>query len=847
MTRAHLAFCHPGTPFFDLGARDEDLPVFAALQRPVREGWQLTREPQWTHLVPRETELVAQGWKIHVSATLANCDRVLEAVMGYCYEHVLPFKVLPGPEHLRRRNAKDGDRTASGKFITIYPHDDATLERTLTELGDLLDGEEGPYILSDLRWRAGPLYVRYGAFITEIIEGEHGRPIHCIRDPEGNLVEDRRGVAFRPPSWAPVPGFLDEALQARQQGRLEGFNYRVHGAMHYSNGGGVYRASHAETGQPVLLKEARPLAGLDDTGRDAVARQETEIWALRQLDGLPSSARLLDHVRGHEHRFLVREFVEGESLVQAVTRKNPLVRGERDPGEKAAYAAWALDVLESVEQGVNDMHERGVVFGDLHPGNVLVREDGTVAFIDLETASPLDTAAPQVFAAPGYRAPASYRGEQTDRFALGCMRVAVLAPGATDGFLWDTGSVDEAIRFVREEFELSDEYEAAVRADLGALDKAVPEAAGRPPVPRFDEVTWPQVRGQIARWIIDSATPEREDRLYPGDIAQFARPGAGLGLMHGAAGVLVSLADAGQTPPEEHVDWLLGRLATGPVVSTGLHDGLAGIAYALERLGASDRARELAEATAARALDDLDQGLTSGLAGVGLSLAWFATRTGDSTFLDAATSVADRMLAAAPEPTPPGLLYGGSGRALCLLALYDATGDAQLLLAADEAVRTDLALFGHEVGGRPVPQDIEPVRRGAMAGPGALAGDGGVALALSELLRRREDAELAEAARRISRRSAGTLVPWPGLLRGRSGTLLVAAAGEPSPDLDRHVQGLRMNALAGSEGLAFFGDSLLRLSCDLGTGAAGVLAVLDRVLGSGGRPGPAPVHLFGTA
>jgi hypothetical protein len=31
-------------------------------------------------------------------------------------------------------------------------------------LGELLYGQPGPYILSDLRWGSGPLYVRYGGF-----------------------------------------------------------------------------------------------------------------------------------------------------------------------------------------------------------------------------------------------------------------------------------------------------------------------------------------------------------------------------------------------------------------------------------------------------------------------------------------------------------------------------------------------------------------------------------------------------------------------------------------------------------------------------------------------------------
>ncbi|MFD2122422.1 hypothetical protein ACFSNO_27530 [Streptomyces cirratus] len=62
--------------------------------------------------------------------------------------------------------------------------------------------------------------------------------------------------------------------------------FRATRALHFSNGGGVYVATDTRTGGSVLLKEARPLAGLDEDGADAVARLEREHWALEQLSGL---------------------------------------------------------------------------------------------------------------------------------------------------------------------------------------------------------------------------------------------------------------------------------------------------------------------------------------------------------------------------------------------------------------------------------------------------------------------------------------------------------------------------------------------------------------------------------
>ncbi len=84
--------------------------------------------------------------------------------------------------------------------------------------------------------------------------------------------------------------------------------------------------------------------------------------------------------------------------------------------------------------------------------------------------------------------------------------------------------------------------------------------AGRcPPTP-------PTGRRPATPWsapILASATPDRDDRLFPGDIAQFG-DGGGLGLAHGAAGVLYALAQAGAERYEEGERWLLRHLDPAP-------------------------------------------------------------------------------------------------------------------------------------------------------------------------------------------------------------------------------------------------------------------------------------------
>ncbi len=119
-------------------------------------------------------------------------------VWDYCVARRVPFKFVPGPHLLHLRNAKYAPRDGSGKFVTVYPADEEQLHRVLRELGALLEGFEGPYILTDLRWDEGPLYVRYGAFARALRRGRARLA--------GAGGAGRRGAAGARPAGAVLPG-----------------------------------------------------------------------------------------------------------------------------------------------------------------------------------------------------------------------------------------------------------------------------------------------------------------------------------------------------------------------------------------------------------------------------------------------------------------------------------------------------------------------------------------------------------------------------------------------------------------------------------------------------------------
>jgi hypothetical protein len=144
--------------------------------------------------------------------------------------------------------------------------------------------------------------------------------------------------------------------------------------------------------------------------------------------------------------------------------------------------------------------------------------------------------------------------------------------------------------------------------------------------------------GVHGRGILASATPDRDDRLFPGDPMQFIA--GGLNLAHGAAGVLYALAATGCGSFPTHEDWLVDRaLHLSSTPRFGLYDRLHGVAHVLDRLGRKTEALEVLDLCFREldgSLDQLGLDLQGGLAGIGLNLGYFAAVTGERRLEEAA-------------------------------------------------------------------------------------------------------------------------------------------------------------------------------------------------------------------
>jgi serine/threonine protein kinase len=848
MDKGYELYCLADPEFYDSAmlVTVEDEP-FAIAGREPPPGWRRSPMDDWLVYTPEDLHFPSQGWKIHASACLDNAEQIVETIWEYCVRERIAFKFIRSRQLLFLRNMKYAVRGLSGKFVTIFPVDEQQFERILNELALLLDGHESPYILSDLRWGDGPLYVRYGGFAERYCVGVHGELVPAIEDADGELVPDRRGATFQVPPGVVLPACLGPHLTARNSATTTDLPYHVERALHFSNGGGVYAAVDTRSGEQVVLKEARPHAGLGRDERDAVARLGRERDTLKELDGLDLAPAVRDYFVAGEHHFLVMDYVAGRPLSKLIVERYPLIVLDYDEARIEEFTAWALSVCERLERAVAAVHERGIVLGDLHPSNVLVEDDGRIVLIDLEIASNVSERLRPTLADPGFASPPGVIGFDIDEYALACLRLFIFLPLTQLIGLGPAKTCHLADEIAKLFPAVPGEFlDDAVRVITDAYSPSTSpngRATSMPPPLEPNPIGWALARESMAQAIVSAATPERDDRLFPGDPKQFET--SGLNLAYGAAGVLYALDITGAGRYPEYEGWLVERaMNPQPGTPMGFYDGLHGVAYTLDRLDRRDEALALLDLCADvldGKLDRLGLDLNTGLAGIGLNLAHFATQTGETALwrrtAQVAEIVADRLgdedsvpeLSGGDHPYA-GLVRGSSGPALLFLRLYEHFGDPVLLDYAETALRQDLRRCMVRDDG------TMDVNEGWRTMPYLADGSVGIGFVLADYLTYREDERFSAAADAIRKSAECAFYIEPGLFWGRAGMVLylsrahAPAAAARDAIVASHIRRLAWHAMTYKGHLAFPGEELLRLSMDLATGTAGVLLALGAAL-----------------
>ncbi len=796
-------------------------------------GWLVQCGGGWEGWSPRDWEPRLQGWKVHVSATPECAVETLARTTRVCVECGVSFKFLPTLAGLTESSSKNQARGAAGKFITIYPDDDGQLGELLSVLAGVLRGQEGPYILSDLRYVPdAPVFVRYGAFLGVRVPDVDDEPVESIVDPRGmRLIPDHRDPRVVIPDGVEVPEFLRPAYEASQQScesRLDDFVSIK--PLSFSNAGGVYRAELPD-GEVRILREARPHAGLDGRNRCALQRQLVEEEVLRDLVGVKGVQQLRGVFTAWEHRYLEVDYIPGVTLSSWMVQNTHLQ--EKDPVE---YARQVVAIVEQLIAVVEAIHQRGWAFGDLHPGNVLVSDDGTVTMLDLEDASRLDSKRELGVRVFEYCADETANARQADWFAVArCIMLLYCSDfeiEAVSPAFWE-----RCRRRVREVYgERAAEQLALVEARYGAGIRPVTASDVTVGVPSQRLSVDSGISGLLSG--IEWSRQFGPDGAFPGDITQLTA-GVHEVITTGRAGVVLAQQRIGVRPADGDVDALRKTAREWPgQEAPGLLNGVAGVALTLSEVGAQrDDVQRDAVAAAGKALESalgrrrLD--LAAGQAGVILAALEVAKTAGDSELMDRAVAAYRRLDAClAPDGSAwtslcrrRGLFWGLTGVALMDLVAHAATGAEEPLARARVRVRADLDACVTTATGEVMVDDREKNR----VLPYTEWGSAGVLLIASALERVTGEPVLTSQERDgIIKACSSEFYIYPGLDHGRAGILVtLTAAGEHyRAEADRQAGLLLDSLLTHDEHALVIGDGMIRLSSDLGTGAAGVALAL---------------------
>ena len=328
----------------------------------------------------RAATKTAQGWKLHLSARPTSLKATVDCIMPVLLDAGCDFKIIADPYLLQDLNAGFHGGAAVGKAVTIYPSEGGALELA-QRLADKLRGFEAPRINSDRRLRPdAPVYYRFGPISPRLRVSDAGTIDVTIQAPDGRVTSGLASEIYSAPDWANDP-LTDSRICGARLPRIDaalviGEYYGITSAITSTFRGATYRAVDLRSGHRVVIKEARAFVNETPDG-DVRAYLRNERRVLIALDGISGLPQIIDHFAYGDDEFLVTSDLGNSNLRRDVFEHGIF------PLESNSLRN-ALDLGRAILRILDDIHQRGVIYRDLAPKNVVPLVNGGWGLVDFE-------------------------------------------------------------------------------------------------------------------------------------------------------------------------------------------------------------------------------------------------------------------------------------------------------------------------------------------------------------------------------------------------------------------------------------------------------------------------------
>jgi serine/threonine protein kinase len=847
--------------------------------------WRLQQDYFWTYVKPRHIKNIVQGWKIHVSTSIENAHLTLEKVINICVDSNTEFKFASDKRILRQLLSKNCSRSASGKFITIYPENISVFKNMLERLHQALKNMDGPYILSDQQYKdSRVVYYRYGGFRSFSTTKVNGFKTSHILDDKHTYIEDQRQASFYLPEFindqyeeikatqlavqnqsANNESIATEDIELSDEHNDDYFDgkYEIESVIKASNAGGVYIAKDVFTEQAVLLKEARPCIGLNNAGADVIEQLEKENRLLTKLGDTGICPKSYGLFQEWEHTFLAQEMIAGITLKQFQLKSNKIIHSDASSEEMQLWITKTLIIAKNIINNIITLHEKNVVFGDLSPNNIMINEESlATTLIDFEGAYEPGIDKPVNIFTPGFAENARMDRDKVDfsddYFALGATFVSMFMSNTCMMHL-KTDYAAELFKELQQDIGLPEifinithELLSNKNVNLQECVKSLSELTAdtvhafnfsfdtyRDLTLDFSETTVPE----ILRYNMSTMNTSRRDRVFPLG-PSMEDP---LAVDKGVLGVAYAWQVIDGKIPQELTEWIKRRSPESFKDNLpGLLNGLSGTAWALASLGRIESASRTLRHIEHH--NDLYQkmSLGYGAAGFGMTNLSLWLKTKEEYHLNMAIKIADILCESAivhengytwedpdsDEGANIGLYEGSSGVALFLLYIYCYTKEQSYLTVGEKALSFDLAYKTEASGSVGFPRNTNST----IIYPYVAHGSAGIATVALRYYLVTKEAQYLDVINEVKSAVAQKYTTNSGVSNGLAGlgsymldVYQFLGDNEYLHMACNVVAGLSLFAVKRDQGITFPDTNRMKVCCDFYDGSAGVALFLDRL------------------